>query len=302
MALGGHDVYFYDPTRTSNCCVTCGAHEHDYYPQWNDTQHWLECVCGDITGPLANHVWDGVGGPCTVCDAPHIHSFRATWRYDAAQHWHACIANDGEREAVAAHTFYPNGHCSVCDYVSGDYIPAYELGDTGPGGGIVFYFSKDGFTMWDTEGTGTETCHYLEAAPAPIGTRKWSNITLSPNVSTGATIGSGRQNTANIIAAEGTGIYTAAGACYNYSNNERSDWFLPSKDELNLLYENGNALGFLNVSAVDPNHWSSTQNDNEPAGYYYLDAWCQFLASISGGPQISIIKSMEYTVHPIRAF
>jgi hypothetical protein len=187
----------------------------------------------------------------------------------------------------------------VCDYVSGDYIPAYELGDTGPGGGIVFYFSKEGFTMTDTG----ETAHFLEAAPAPMGTGlKWSLNTLPLSVNTGMAIGTGRQNTANIVAVEGTGPYTAAGACYNYRSNNYSDWFLPSKDELNLLYENGNALGFLNVSAVDPNHWSSTQNDNEPSGSYYLYAWCQFLASISGGPQISTIKAMEFAVHPIRSF
>jgi hypothetical protein len=47
--------------------------------------------------------------------------------------------------------------CSACNN-------PYELGDTGPGGGKIFYVSTEGFTMTDDN----TTAHYLEAAPADM--------------------------------------------------------------------------------------------------------------------------------------
>ena len=45
----------------------------------------------------------------------------------------------------------------------------YGLGDTDPGGGIIFYVSEEGFTAEGYSGStgsfGTYTAHYLEAAP-----------------------------------------------------------------------------------------------------------------------------------------
>jgi len=44
--------------------------------------------------------------------------------------------------------------------------PVYNLGDTGPGGGKIFYVNPSGFTLYRTatDATGI-TAHYLEAAP-----------------------------------------------------------------------------------------------------------------------------------------
>ena len=47
------------------------------------------------------------------------------------------------------------------------FFPEYAVGDTGPGGGIIFYVSIAGFTV---TGTGSFTAHYLEAAPVNIAT------------------------------------------------------------------------------------------------------------------------------------
>ena len=58
-------------------------------------------------------------------------------------------------------------------------------------------------------------------------------------------IGKGKKNTALILAADPTA--PAAKACNDYSHNSKTDWFLPSYDELEMLYTNranvGNLIG-----------------------------------------------------------
>ena len=103
----------------------------------------------------------------------------------------------------------------------------YEIGDTGPAGGTVFY----------DKGNHTGDWRYLEYAPEIFRSVYWGPYDL--NVSgTETGIGSGKNNTELIVR-----ILTrrgekgmAAQLCNNYIQNGYNDWFLPSKDELELLY------------------------------------------------------------------
>jgi hypothetical protein len=135
----------------------------------------------------------------------------------------------------------------------------YNLDDTGPGGGKIFYRLVAGFTQYanaaDTVGT---TAHYLEAAPADMsGTLAWASEEFIPpwrggtgafeSISgTGTAIGMGRKNTA-LIPETGTDA-PAAKACNDYSNGGKTDWFLPSKDELNQLYVNRTSVGNMGTN------------------------------------------------------
>jgi hypothetical protein len=135
---------------------------------------------------------------------------------------------------------------------------------------------------------------------------------------TATAIGSGATNTANIVdfhdmlgsnyPAKGD-YYTnptvynsnndgtvAAKVCANYSlENEGvtyDDWFLPSKDELNLMYLNlknqkPERGGFSNYG-----YWSSSE-------YTALTAWFQYFNNAN---QFSIGRSNEGRVRPVRAF
>ena len=130
------------------------------------------------------------------------------------------------------------------------FVPQYRIGDTGPGGGKIFYVDPAGFTMTDNG----STAHYLEAAPNNTSTLAWASPAhISTNISgTELGIGTGRKNTTLILTTDS--LAPAAKACDDYSNNGYSDWFLPSRYELYLLYQNKSSVGNLGINY----YWSSS--------------------------------------------
>jgi hypothetical protein len=160
-----------------------------------------------------------------------------------------------------------------------------HIGGTGPGGGIIFYHDPNGFTMSDTG----ETAHFLEAAPAnvPSGLLWASSGFTERNIpGTEAAIGTGRRNTALILAIDGNA--PAALACSNFSNNGKDDWFLPSADELNALFQSRAAVGNLGTDWF----WSSSQ-------LIFFSAWGQFF---SNGNRDVDRKYSNINVRAVRAF
>lgn len=112
------------------------------------------------------------------------------------------------------------------------------------GGGIIFYI----------DGTGL---HGLIAAASDQGYVVWGCYLTAIPGAYGTAIGTGNQNTTNIIAACPT---SAAGLCGSYTNLETgtgvySDWFLPSIDELYTLFLARAVFDVFNSS----HYWSSSQ-------------------------------------------
>ena len=177
------------------------------------------------------------------------------------------------------------------------------VGDTGPGGGIVFYDA----------GTTQSWGRYLEAAPTDYqvnGSRR--KVTWGCNgIFTGATaIGTGKANTVTILKECATvGIAPDVANKYSTSTAAAGQWFLPSKDELNELckiYSNGRTDTTLyrtvqngctgNTSPTGGFapylYWSSSE-------YYAKGAWYQ---DFNVGLQAGNILSTTYYVRPVRAF
>ena len=154
-----------------------------------------------------------------------------------------------------------------------------KFGGIGPAGGIVFY----------DKGSVSDGWRYLEAAPYDQSSGiQWYNGYYI-DIKTGTAVGSGKANTDAIIAAQGNGSY-AASLCKNLTLGGYSDWFLPSKDELDLMYKNlktkgsgGFGEGWL---------WSSSQDDINVA-------WFQ---GFSVGGQYDGFKYTSYAVRACRAF
>src|SRR5271157_1723197 len=127
----------------------------------------------------------------------------------------------------------------------------YTIGETGPSGvGIVFYITDGGL-------------HGLEAAPVDqsIGV-VWISGTFQ-SLSTGATgtaIGTGLSNS-NIMIGEPGESPSAADLCKNYTGGGKTDWFLPSLDELNQLYLQQTIVGGF----ASDYYWSSSEFDASDA-------------------------------------
>ena len=143
----------------------------------------------------------------------------------------------------------------------------YKIGDEGPGGGIVFYVDKEGFRVYDGKG-GKETCHYLEMSKNTLGGSYWF-----PEYNyIGATqegVGYGKSNTYKILNAKTSRELTekncAAHRCskYSTSSTKAGEWWLPSKDELDLIYQSQKER--VLASCTDKYHWSSSESGNNLA-------------------------------------
>jgi len=158
----------------------------------------------------------------------------------------------------------------------------YKVGDIGPAGGIIFYdrgFVSDGW-------------RYLEAAPA--GTDFTAQLKASGKdvADIGTTVGSGKRNTQRIvyrlkILGENN---CATQICVGMNINGYTDWFLPSKDELDLIYKNLKQKGLGGFS--NEWYWSSSLVNNS--------AWSQ---RFNDGSQLNrASRSTMYLVRAVRAF
>jgi len=158
----------------------------------------------------------------------------------------------------------------------------YEIGDNGPAGGLIFYVNDSDSDDWK----------YLEAAPSDQGSDiAWGCSGTLIDGADGIAAGTGAQNTIDIIAGCGTaGI--AAKICDDLVLGGYNDWYLPSRDELNLMYINLSQNDLGGFDSLTP-HWSSTELDADFAYIQYLD----------NGSQTQSNKDYDfYLVRAIRAF
>ena len=140
----------------------------------------------------------------------------------------------------------------------------YSIGDAGPAGGIVFY----------DKGYYSDGWRYLEAARSDCSTGivfgYYRTFYNGPNLKSGTAngIGFGKINTRILVADMGATAYQredgtnmtenyAAKICDTYSYGGYSDWFLPSRDELNLMYVNLHKVGLGGLT--DSFYWSSSE-------------------------------------------
>jgi hypothetical protein len=159
----------------------------------------------------------------------------------------------------------------------------YKISDTGPAGGHIFYDKGSHYDGWQ----------YLEAAPAHTQFNAEWGALRHDVVGTKTDIGTGRQNTALIVAklTQLRETNRAAQLCVSLNINGFSDWFLPSKDELNLMYVNLHKKG---VGGFDCHryYWSSSQSST-------VLAWLQ---RFFNGYQYPDRKNDASSVRAVRAF
>jgi len=208
-------------------------------------------------------------------------------------------------------------------------------GDTGPGGGKVFYYSAAGFKCGPDF---TSNCNYLEVAP-----NTWSGGTVDPSLRWDYTAWSDENHvgypdfvndqypnvTAHINASEiglgykssvylfniyGNNSDYAAGAARRYTGGGKTDWYLGTSVEMNLLadWSKGNPStptedsrsgtmiqgGFSQSSSSATHYWTASQLD-----WAKENAYRQDFSNNSGiGGYGQDHKSFERKVRPIRSF
>jgi hypothetical protein len=198
-------------------------------------------------------------------------------------------------------------------------VTAYCVGDTGPGGGFVFYVSATNFTSTGSD-CGT-ACRYLEAAPTDQSSSVvWATAVTACYNADGTTdtnscllnsvysgdsatqaasrtasqaIGMGMANTnqihSRLTTVGGAALSTyAAGIAFNYEYNGKIDWHLPSLDEMHQLLTLSARVGGFSDSTI----WSSSEDQASRA-------WRQNIGNLSLG---STNKIGLRPVRAVRAF
>ena len=219
----------------------------------------------------------------------------------------------------------PGNGSYVCTRTGCDHV--YNVGDTGPAGGIIVYAAPNAESPFTVEGFEVDgfgglrslffksyTAYYLEAAPVtlsspvawasddfqttPIQILEYQNVIMTATeVLAEMNIGTGRRNTAMILFVDRTlniPNNNAAKAANSYTTGA-NDWFLPNVRELaRMFYSEAGLLSSLG----DRHYWTSTQSGNTQAykGYYIPNT----SPPGPGFPQYG--KYEEYYVRPVRAF
>ena len=180
--------------------------------------------------------------------------------------------------------------------VPNDPAADVSIGDTFQGG-IIFYILKE-----NDNGYVSGEVHGLIAAPEDqttnaeaewgiAGMAEWGCYETKISGAEGTAIGTGAQNTLDILAGCSEDMI-AAKLCANYEITidgiTYDDWFLPSRMELNLLYVNRETVGDFAKSA----YYSSSQ-DNDISAWYH-----NFIDGIQG----KVLKNIKRSVRAIRSF
>jgi len=186
---------------------------------------------------------------------------------------------------VAAPSAKPQGTTGLnfCNGIPTWGLCTYQIGDTGPAGGIVFHVSDDGL-------------HGLEAASQDIRDVQWGCFgTLLPAVN-GRNIGDGMMNTLNIT----RGCYenTAAYAAHTYTQNGYDDWFLPNYEELATFIRQQLVLSI----PFDGEYWTSTQDGADQAEALIASNGTPLLIPVNKDSSLVPVGYAQVNAWPIRAF
>jgi hypothetical protein len=190
------------------------------------------------------------------------------------------------------------------------------IGSTGPGGGVVFFdagsqqiwgrylefapYEWDGQIWWNGDEPGKPLCR--SSSNVRTSSLWITDKGLIDKVTRGTEVGAGKANTEAIVS--GCSTFSGVQAIRAYRGGGASDWYLPSKDELNEFCKyvrhqvtgdakiQCNYSGDFRAGFKEGPFWSSSEYDDN----YGL------AQDFNGGSQAALLKDGYAACRPIRAF
>jgi len=161
-------------------------------------------------------------------------------------------------------------------------IPTYALRDVGPAGGLICYINPNYIA---------DGWKYLEASQVSGGQYEWSDVETLLGT-TSSDVGEGLDNTSKILGQSGyDSANSGASICNEWVERTFDDWFLPSLDELEIMYDELHAHGVGNFPTTT-SYWSSTESD---AGNSFRFSFGSNYSNARG-------KDTHYFARPLRRF
>lgn len=163
----------------------------------------------------------------------------------------------------------------------------YSVGDTALGGVIVYVDA----TGWHGLVAAQADENIVEQMPWSLN-YNYNALNASPDG-----LYAGYNNTNNIVFYnQQSGIY-ASYYCYLKTTGGYTDWYLPSKYELNLLFVNRAVIGGFHPTG---HYWSSTSHPGFPES----KSWAQFFydGGYGNGYQFDKDQTLDARVRAVRAF
>jgi hypothetical protein len=192
----------------------------------------------------------------------------------------------GECTPLNVESIFKGGSGIGGTYLFKDNCTVLSIGDSYEGGKIA-YILQTGDPGYDAN-----VPHGIIAATADYSVRiRWNNGSNITTVATATALGTGLSNTNAIIAAQGAGSY-AASVARNHNGGGYTDWHLPSKNELEKLIINKNAIGGFVTSGSTAWYYSSSESASDKAWLIYA----------VDGTWYANPKQETWNVRPIRFF
>lgn len=139
----------------------------------------------------------------------------------------------------------------------------------------------------------------MYTTPADAGLFAWNDANFTGYTTTSQTSNvTGQANTAALIgldsnsAVGGMQPHRAAQHCADLVAHGQSDWYLPARDELNVLWVNRAAIGGFNLSGSMPAgwYWSSSEDNNVSARFQRFSDGNQNILSKTNGLSVRCVR------------
>jgi uncharacterized repeat protein (TIGR02543 family) len=254
-ASGGTQYYTNTMTSVRNWDK---AADTTLYARWSGISYTLTFDKQGGTGG-SNSVTAVFGSAMPAASAPSRTSYGAS-SYVFDGYWDTVITGGNQYYSSSMNSMRNWDKAADTTLYARWHLP---LKSTGPMGGTIFYENPN----WVTDGW-----RYLEMASSNLTNTTWGSVSV--NVTTGTSIGSGYQNTVNMKSA---GCAAAASLT--------GDWFIPSSDEAYQM-----AVQLMGTVLPSTSYWTSSQSITSSA---YL---------LTPSSLTIVPKSNSGNVRPIRRF